>query len=205
VSTPKRIKIVCGTLALVLFVVWYWRFGGPWQLKVEAPIKQPPVANQNAFEQQIVIPKIPGGARTMRSMNEDRVPDQRGVSGWTAIENGNDPGQLRGNASKVHLWRKVERTGWFQYIPPPHTMDENRNKPILYEMLSDSFKCAEGVAVKLNLTVHYEDGTEQRYFPWGYAGISDIWIPVRPDTALSHEMHFVYAIDLASDSPGPAR
>jgi hypothetical protein len=39
---------------------------------------------------------------------------------------------------------KVERSGWFQYIPKPHTMDENRNKPILYELISDSIKCAEG-------------------------------------------------------------
>ena len=138
----------------------------------------------------------------MRPMNENRVPDPRLASGWIRIENGKDSWQLLGNASSVRLWRKVERTGWFLYIPPPHTMDENRNKAILYEMLSDSFKSTEGVAVKLNLTVHYEDGTEQLYFPWGYAGISDIWIPVKPHTTLRREMDFVCAIkSCTADEP----
>ncbi|HEY6621575.1 MAG TPA: hypothetical protein VIY68_18675 [Steroidobacteraceae bacterium] len=197
----QRSRVVFTVLTLILFAVWYWRYGGPWQLEVEAPTKQPPIATANSFDQEIVIPKIPGGARAMGPLNENRVPDQRLTSSWTPIENGNDSWQLLGNASKVRLWRKVERTGWFQYIPPAHTMDENRNKPILYEMLSDSFKCAEGVAVKLNLTVHYEDGTEQLYFPWGYAGLSGIWVPVKPDTTLRREMDFVCAVKLTPQSP----
>jgi hypothetical protein len=120
------------------------------------------------YDQQIVIPKIPGGASSMRPLAEEAADpgDQLGlVSRWTPIKNGDDPGQLLVDVPSIHLWRKVERNAWFQYIPKPHTLDENRNKPILYELISDSFKCADGTAVKLRLNVYYEDGTQQDYFP----------------------------------------
>jgi hypothetical protein len=84
-------------------------------------------------------------------------------------------------------------------------VDENRNKPILYELMSDVFKCEANTAVKLRLDVFYEDRTTQEYFPWGYAGISDIWIPVRSGTALSRQMKFACSIQLASDSTRSAK
>jgi hypothetical protein len=87
------------------------------------------------YDQQISIPKINGGASSMRPQAEDmaladgtgNTGDQVGVaSRWTAIKNSDDPGQLLVDDPSIHLWRKVERSGWFQYIPKPHTMDENR-------------------------------------------------------------------------------
>src|SRR6267378_2419171 len=210
----RRIQVICGVVAIVLFAAWYWRYGGPWKLEAQSAPKPLPVTSQNAFDQQIAIPKIPGGASSMRPLAEDaaiadgtgNTGDQVGVaSRWTAIKNSDDPGQLLVDVPSIHLWRKVERSAWFQYIPKPHTMDENRNKPILYELISDSFKCAEGTAVKLRLNAYYEDGTMQPYFPWGNAGLSGIWIPVRPDTALSREMKFVCAVQLTSDSTTSAK
>jgi hypothetical protein len=149
----KRIKVICGVVATVLFAAWYWRYGGPWSLEVQSAPKPLPVTSQNAFDQQITIPKIPGGASSMRPEAQDaatadgtgNVGDQLGLaSRWTAIDNGDDPGQLLVDVSSILFFRKVERSAWFQYIPKPHTMDENRKKPILYELISDSFKCAEG-------------------------------------------------------------
>jgi hypothetical protein len=210
---PRKFQVICGAGAFFLFAVWYWQYGGSWKLVVQSA-QHSPVANQNAFDQQIVIPKIPGGASSMRPLvaaskaadgTVDAASDQVGLaSGWTSIGNGKDPGQLRVDVTSIRLWRKVERSGWFQFIPESHTIDENRNKPILYELISDAFKCSEGTAVKLNLTVYYEDGTEQRYFPWGYAGLADIWKRVTPDTALSREMDFICAVQLTSESPRSA-
>ena len=82
-------------------------------------------------------------------------------------------------------------------------MDENANKPILYELIVDSFKCAEGKAVKSRLTVYYEDGTTQPYHPWGNATISGMWASVRPDTVLSREMKFVCSVQLTNDPAPP--
>jgi hypothetical protein len=84
-------------------------------------------------------------------------------------------------------------------------MDDNTSKPILYELIRDAFKCSDGTAVKLSLAVYYEDGTRLGYSPWGYAGLSDIWIRVKPGTALSREMSFVCAVELTSKSPTGAK
>jgi hypothetical protein len=120
-------------------------------------------------------------------------------SRWTAIKNGDDPGQLLINLTGIHLWRKIERNVFFQYIPKPQTMDENRNRLILYELVNDSFECAEGMAEKISLDVYYEGGGRQTYYPWRYPGANE-WIPVRPDTTLSREMAFVCAVELATES-----
>jgi hypothetical protein len=117
---------------------------------------------------------MPGGI-VMRAqpvepiVNGVRITEERlGIeSRWTPINNGNDPGQLLVDVAGIHSARKIERYAWIQYIPPPHTMDENTNKPMLYELMSASFKCADGTAVKLRQQVYYEDGTMQPYFPGG--------------------------------------
>jgi hypothetical protein len=187
--------IVLAVLAIVAFL-------NPVR-KSEAPKAQA----EKIYDQQISIPKIPGGEKSMRPLREE-VADAGGQLGvasrWTAIRNGDDPGQLLIDLTSIHLWRKIERTGLFQYIPKPHTMDENRNRPILYELVSDTFECAEGLAEKLTLTVYYEGGAQQTYYPWKYPGANE-WIPVRPDTTLSREMKFVCAVQLASDSQIPTR
>lgn len=61
----------------------------------------------------------------------------------------------------------------------------------------DAFKCSEGTAQKIRLTVHYEDSTHQLYYPWGYASP---WRRISPDTALGREMKFVCALQLTSES-----
>jgi hypothetical protein len=78
-------------------------------------------------------------------------------------------------------------------------MDENRNRLILYELVSDTFECAERMVEKLSLIVYYEGGAQQTYYPWRYPGANE-WIPVRPDTALSREMNFVCAVELTTES-----
>jgi hypothetical protein len=204
----KRLQLLAGIAAIVIFAVLYCRYGGPWYIQPERPPpKVPSDARLNALDQGIAIPRIPGGV-TMRPVPEEpyingvRITEEKlGLeSRWTPIANGNDPGRLLGDVSSVRLWRKVERTGGFQYIPKPHTIDENTTKPILYELIVDSFKCAEGEAVKSRLDVYYEDGTMQPYFPWGNAAILGIWISVRPDTVLSREMKFVCSVHLTGDS-----
>jgi hypothetical protein len=93
-----------------------------------------------------------------------------------------------------------DRYGIFQYIPKPHTIDENINQPILHEIVSDAFRCADGTASKQSLAVICEEGTELGYSPWGAAIVWGIWIPVKPGTALSREMHFVCAVELTHES-----
>jgi hypothetical protein len=83
----------------------------------------------------------------------------------------------------------------------PGTTDENSNKPILNEEILDAFKCAEGTAQKIRLTVYYEDSTHQVYYPWGYASP---WRGVSPDTALGREMKLVCAVHLTAESPASA-
>jgi hypothetical protein len=204
----KRLQLLAGIAAIAILAVLYSRYGGPWYIQPERPPpKVPSDASLNALDQGITIPRIPGGV-TMRPVPEEpylngvRIAEEKlGLeSRWTGIKNGDDPGQLLVDVPGIHSARQVERYAWFQYIPPPHTMDENTNKQILYELMSDSFKCADGTAVKLRQQVYYEDGTMQPYFPWGNAGISDIWIPVRPDTVLSRQMKFVCSVHLTGDS-----
>jgi hypothetical protein len=120
------------------------------------------------------------------------------ASGWTPLKNGNDPGQLLVDVTSIRLWRKVERNGWFQLIPKPHTMDDEQHKPILYELLNDAFNCSEGTASRPQLFMFYEDGTQQQYFPWGMA---DPWKSVTPGTMLDREMKFVCGVQLTSDPP----
>jgi hypothetical protein len=203
----NRIQISLALIGLGMFAFLYWRYGGPWILEpAVTPPKVPSTASLNALDQGITIPKIPGGV-TMRPVPEEpyingvRITEEKlGLeSRWTPIANANDPGRLLGDVSSIHLWRKVERTAGFQYIPRPHTIDKNTNKPILYELIVDSFKCAEGEAVKSRLNVYYEDGTMQPYFPWGNATISGLWASVRPNTVLSREMKFVCSVQLTSD------
>jgi hypothetical protein len=194
-------KLGLGFIALATLVIVAWM--NPIR-ESDAPKAQ---AKEIAYDQQISIPKIPGGASSMGPVVEDPADlgGQVGVvSRWTAIKNGDDPGQLLIDLTNIHLWRKIERTGLFQYIPKAHTMDENRNRLILYELVNDTFECAEGMAEKLSLTVYYEDGAQQTYYPWRYPGANE-WIPVRPDTTLSREMKFVCAVQLASDSQTPTR
>ena len=140
----KSIKVVSGTVVLMLFAAWYWRYGGPWKLDVQSAHKRPPVASQNTFDQQIVIPKVSGGAGSMNPLPNTiggyAVSDQASLpSGWTPLMNGSDPGQLLVDVTAIRLFRKVERYALFQYIPKPHTMDENRNKPISRELIFDAF------------------------------------------------------------------
>jgi hypothetical protein len=154
------------------------------------------------YDQEISIPKIPGGEKSMTPVRKDTADlgGQLGVlSRWTGIKNGDDPGHLLIDLTSIHLWRKIERAAWFQYIPKAHTMDENRNRLIRYELVSDYFECAEGMAEKLSLIVYYEDGTQQTYYPWRYPGAQE-WIPVRPGTTLSREMKFVCAVELTTES-----
>ena len=169
------------------------------------PIREadaPETRAEKVYDQQISIPKIPGGEKSMRPLREEGADagGQLGLaSRWTAIGNGDDPGQLLIDLTSIHVWRKIERTGVFQYIPKPGAMDENRNRQILYELVNDTFECAEGMAEKLSLVVYYEGGGQQTYYPWRYPGANE-WIPVRPDTTLSREMKFVCAVQLTSDS-----
>ena len=199
-----KLQVACGAIAIFLFFAWYWTSFGFWKIEAPSAHAPLPIGSQISFDQQIVIPKVPRGARSLR-WNSSFISDEAGVaSGWTPIDNGRDPGQLRVDVTSIHLWREVERDATFQFIPQPHTMDENRGKPILYELLGDSFKCSDGTAVKKSLTVYYEDGTHQDYFPWGYAALVGIWKPVARDTALSREMKFVCAVHLATPSPASA-
>lgn len=160
-----------------------------------------------AHDQQISIPKVAGGPSSMNPLPNTlggyAVSDRaRELTRWTPVENGNDPGQLLVDVTTVRLWRKVERYASFQYIPKPHTMDQNRDKTILYELVLDAFKCSERVAQKIKLTVYYEDGTQQLYYPWGYAAP---WELVSPESALSREMKFVCALQLSSESPASGK
>jgi hypothetical protein len=160
-----------------------------------------------AYDEQITIPKVAGGPGSMNpvpnTLGGYAVSDQAWLpSGWTPLESGNGPGQLLVDVATVRLWRKVERYASFQYIPKSRTMDENRNKPVLDELIRDAFKCSEGTAQKISLTVYYEDGTQQLYYPWGYGAP---WKRVSADTALSREMKFVCALQLTSESPKPAK
>jgi len=194
-------KVGLGVIAVALLVI----------VAFLNPISQSgapkPQVKKTIYDQEISIPKIPGGKSSMRPLREEAV-DLNGqlglVSRWTAIENGDNPGQLLIDLTSIHLWRKFERTGLFQYIPKAHTLDANRNRPIVYELVNDAFECAKGVAEKLSLTVYYEDGAQQTYYPWRYPGASE-WIPVRPDTTLSREMKSVCAVQLASGSQMPTR
>jgi hypothetical protein len=159
------------------------------------------------YDEEISIPKVAGGPGSMspvpNTLGGYAVSDQSWLpSGWTPLEKGNDPGQLLVDVATVRLWRNVERYASFQYIPKPHTIDENRNKLIRDELISDAFKCSEGTAQKIRLTVYYEDGTEQRYYPWRYGAP---WKRVSPNTALSREMKFVCALQLTSESPKPVK
>jgi hypothetical protein len=174
------------------------------------PIRQseaPKAQAEKIYDQQISIPKIPGGEKSMMPLREEAA-DAGGqldvASRWTAIKNGDDPGQLLIDLTSIHLWRKIERNAVFQYIPRAHTMDENRNRLILYELVNDTFECAEGMAEKISLIVYYDGGARQTYYPWRYPGANE-WILVRPDTTLSREMKFVCAVQLASDSQMPTR
>jgi hypothetical protein len=97
----------------------------------------------------------------------------------------------------VIVFATLATVAFLKYIPKPHMIDENRNKPILDELILDAFKCSEGTAQKIRLTVYYEDGTQQLYYPWGYAAP---WKRVSPDTALGREMKFVCALQLTSES-----
>jgi hypothetical protein len=167
----------------------------------------PKAQDEKVSDQQISIPKMPGGEKSMRPLREEAADagGQLGVaSRWTAIKNGDDPGQLLIDLTRIHLWRKIERNALFQYIPKAHTMDENRNRRILYELVNDSFECAEGMAEKISLIVYYDGGGQQTYYPWRYPGANE-WMPVRPDTTLSREMKFVCTVQLASDSQMPTR
>jgi hypothetical protein len=208
----KTIRLICGVVAVLLFAGLYSRYGGPWKLEPQKP--QPDLiaafAKSIADDQEISIPKIAAGASAMRPLGASdsarwNVDTAGSALGWAPISNGNDPGQLLADVTSLRLFRKVERYATFQYIPKPHTMDDNRNKPVLYELINDAFKCSDSTAVKLALTVYYEDGTQQRYFPWGYAGLSDIWVRVKPGTALSSEMSFVCAVELTSQSTSGAK
>jgi hypothetical protein len=158
------------------------------------------------FDQRVSIPTMRRGAGSTGPQNAppnfvgNMEPyDRAGLAlGWTPIGDGDD-GQLLADVSAIRLWRKVERSALFQYIPARRTVDENRNKVVLYELVNDSFKCSARTAVKVGLEVKYQDGTWQRYFPWGYAALEDIWVPVMPGTALDREMSFVCGVQLASD------
>jgi hypothetical protein len=168
------------------------------------PIRQSDVPKAQAvkiYDQEISIPKVLGGEKSMRPLqtNASDLGGQLGVlSRWTAIKNDGDPGQLLIDLADIHLWRKIERNALFQYIPKAHTIDENRNLPILYELVNDSFECAEGMAEKISLVMYYEDGAQQTYYPWRYPGANE-WIPVRPDTTLRREMDFVCAVELTTE------
>ena len=158
------------------------------------------------YDQGISIPKVSGGATSRGPLVQDAgdLGGQLGVaSRWTAI-NVNDPGQLLIDLTRIQLWRNIERNAWFQYIPKAHTTDDNRHLPILYELVNDSFECAEGMAEKISVVVYYEGGGEQTYYPWRYPGANE-WVPVRPNTTLSHEMAFVCGVQLTADSPPSAR
>jgi hypothetical protein len=190
-----RSKIGLGVAALAVLAIL--AFLNPIR-KSDAPKAQA----EKIYDQQISIPKIPGGEKFMRPLREE-IADAGGQLGlasrWTAIGNGDDSGQLLIDLTSIHLWRKNERTGLFQYIPKAHTMDENRNRVILYELVNDTFECSEGMAEKLSLVVYYEGGGQQTYYPWKYPGANE-WIPVRSDTTLSREMKFVCSVQLTSDS-----
>src|SRR5271168_5137824 len=57
----------------------------------------PKARAEKIYDQQISIPKIPGGEKSMRPLREEAADagGQLGVaSRWTAIRNGDDPGQL---------------------------------------------------------------------------------------------------------------
>jgi len=199
----KKIKVMWGIVAVVLFAAWYWKYGGPWRIDSSSAQKPFDPTYRINFNQQIFIPRY---SASMRAQNEppNAVDGMESLGkaglalGWTPISSGDD-GQLLADVGDIRLWRKVERSAWFQYIPSTHTIDENRNKPILYELLNDSFKCFDKTAVKLHLDVKYEDGSWQQYFPWGYAGELEIWKPVTPGTALDREMKFICGVELASD------
>jgi hypothetical protein len=150
----KTIRLICGVVAVLLFAGWYSRYGGPW--KLEPPQEPAPdliaaFAKSIADDQEISIPKIAAGASAMRPLDASdsarwNVGTAGSALGWTPISNGNDPGQLLADVTSLRLFRKVERYATFQYIPKPHTMDDNRSKPIFYELINDAFKCSDGTA-----------------------------------------------------------
>ena len=202
----QKIKVMWVIVAVALFAAWYWKFGGPWMIDSNSAQKHFEPTYGINFNQQIFIPRYSG---SMRAQNESpnsvggmEAFDKTGlVLGWTPIVSGDD-GELLADVGSIHLARKVERSGWFQYIPATHTIDENRNKPIVYELVNDSFNCLDKTAAKLHLDVKYEDGSWQQYFPWGYAGELEIWKPVTRGTALEREMKFICGVQLGSE-PAP--
>jgi hypothetical protein len=200
----RREKVRLGAIvfAILVFAGWYWRYGGPWKLEPKADWTIA-FAKSIADNQDITIPKAAGVIKSPRlNVRDDPIWNATYVglpSGWTPIANGNDSGHLLVDVTRVPLFG-ADRYGIFQYIPKPHTIDENINKPILYEIVNDAFRCADGTAAKQSLTVIYEDGTELNYSPWGAAIVWGIWIPVKPGTALSREMKFICAVELTRES-----
>jgi hypothetical protein len=194
-----RIKVFVGVIVLAALATAL--FLNP--IRVSYSAKAP--TKSIAYDEQISIPKAAGGPGSLNpvpnTLGGYAVSNQARLrSGWTPLENGDDPGQLLVDVASVRLWRKVERYASFQYVPKPGTIDENSNKPILNEEILDAFKCSEGTAQKIRLTVYYEDSTHQLYYPWGYASP---WRRVSPDTALGREMKFVCALQLTSESTKP--
>jgi len=165
------------------------------------PIRQSDVPKAQAveiYDQEISIPTVPSTKSMRPRPIKDRGSQLGVLSRWTAIKNGGDPGLLLIDLADIHLGRKNERNAVFQNIPKAHTTDDNIQLPILYELVNDSFKCAEGMAQKASLVVYYEDGSHKTYYPWRYPTVE--WIPVRPDTTLRREMDFVCAVELTTES-----
>jgi len=191
-----RIKVLLGVIVLAALATSV--FLNP--IRVSYYARTP--TESIAHDEQISIPKVAGGPGSLNPPVPNAVSDEaRLPTGWTLLDNGKDPGQLLVDVASVRLWSKVERYVSFQYIPKPGTTDENSNKPILNEEIHDAFKCSEGTAKKIGLTVYYADGTDRGYYPWGYASA---WQRVSPDTALGREMKFVCAVHLTAGSPASA-
>lgn len=160
--------------------------------------KPSPATPQNAFDQEVVIPKLPSGFRPY-----ERNPGQSDPNlGWTPVPNDNGSGRLFVDLTSLQLWRHSERVITFEFIPEHPTTDDNTKKSVSYELADDSFNCHDKTAMKRGLGVISEDGTSAGYTPWG-SPLADLWKAIRPDTELGREMQFVCAIELAPDSPIP--
>jgi hypothetical protein len=114
VRSGLRIKLLVGVIVLAALATAV--FLNPIRVSYSAKAR----TKSMAYDEQISIPKAAGGPGSVyppvpnTAFDEARLP-----TGWTPLENGNDPGQLLVDLASVRLWSKVERYVSFQYIPKP--------------------------------------------------------------------------------------
>jgi hypothetical protein len=107
-----RIKVLVGVIVLAALATSIFLNPVRVSYSAKAPTKS------RVYDEQISIPKVAGGPGSLHPPVPNTVSDEaRLPTGWTPLENGNDPGQLLVDVTSVRLWREVERYATFQLHP----------------------------------------------------------------------------------------